>query len=35
LGRRDVNGVKSLLSLLDVKADRIYDAISAGERLHD
>jgi hypothetical protein len=26
-----VNGMKSLLSVLDVKADRIYNAVSAGK----
>ena len=35
LGRLDVNGVKSVLSMLNVKADRIHDAVSAGERVHD
>ena len=35
LGRLDVNGMKSLLSVLDVKTDRIYNAVSAGKRLHD
>ena len=35
LGRLDVNGVKSFLSSLDVKADRIYDAVSAGNRVCD
>jgi hypothetical protein len=30
-----MNGVKRLQSALDVKADRIYDAISAGKRGHD
>ena len=34
-GRLDVNGVKGLLSVFDVKADRIYDAVSAGKRVHD
>ena len=35
LGRLDVNGVKTVLSMLDVKADRIYDPVSAGKRVHD
>jgi hypothetical protein len=35
LGRLDVNGVESFLSSLDVKADRIYDAVSAGKRVCD
>ena len=35
LGRLDVNGMKSLLSVLDVKADRIYNAVSAGQRIRD
>jgi hypothetical protein len=35
LSRLDVNGMKSLPSVLDVKADRIYNAIGAGERLGD
>ena len=35
VGRLDVNGVESLLSMLGVKADRIYDTVSAGKRVHD
>jgi hypothetical protein len=35
LGRLDVNGMKSLLSVLDVKTDRIYNAIGAGKRICD
>ena len=35
LSRLDVNGVKSLLSALKVKADRIYNAPSAGQRIRD
>ena len=35
LGRLDVNGMKSLLSVLDIKADRIYNAISASKRIRD
>jgi len=35
LGRLDVNGMKSLLSVLDVKTDCIYDAVSAGKRIRD
>ena len=35
LGRLDVNGMKSLLSLLDVETDRIYNAVSAGKRIRD
>lgn len=35
LGGLDVNGAKSFLSSLDVKAYRIYDAISAGKRVCD
>ena len=33
--RLDVNGMKSLLSALEVKADRIYNAVSAGQRIRD
>ena len=33
LGRLDVNGMKSLLSVLDVKANRIYNAVGAGSRV--
>jgi hypothetical protein len=32
LSRLDVNGMKSLLSAFEVKADGIYDAVSAGQR---
>jgi hypothetical protein len=35
LGRLDVNGMKSLLSVLDVKANRIYSGVSAGKRIRD
>ena len=35
LSRLDVNGVKSLLPALEVKADRIYNAVSAGQRIRD
>jgi len=35
LGRLDMNGVKSLQPALDVKANRIYDAVSAGKSGHD
>jgi hypothetical protein len=35
LSRLDVNGMKSLLSALEVKADRIYNAVSAGQRIRD
>ncbi len=35
LSRLDVNGMKSLLSVLDVKTDRIYNAIGAGKRIRD
>ena len=35
LGKLDVNGMKSLLSALDVKANRIYDAVGAGKRIRD
>jgi hypothetical protein len=35
LGRLDVNGMKSLLSALEVKADRIYNAVGAGQRIRD
>ena len=33
LGRLDVNGMKILLSVLDVKANRIYNAVGAGKRI--
>jgi hypothetical protein len=35
LGSLDVNGMKSLLSALEVKTDRIYNAVSAGKRIRD
>ena len=35
LGRLDVHGMKSLLSVLNVKADRIYNSVSAGKRIRD
>ena len=35
LGRLDVNGMKSLLSAFDVKANRIYHAAGAGKRIRD
>jgi hypothetical protein len=35
LGRLDVHGMKSLLSVLDVKTDRIYYAVSAGKGIRD
>jgi hypothetical protein len=35
LGRLDVNGMKSLLSVLDVKTDRIYHPVSAGKCIGD
>ena len=35
LSSLDVNGMKSLLSVLDVKTDRIYNAVSAGKRIRD
>ena len=35
LSRLDVNGMKSLLSALEVKADGVYSAVSAGERIRD
>ena len=35
LRRLDVNGMKSLLSVLDVKANRIYNAVGAGKRIRD
>jgi hypothetical protein len=30
-----VNGMKGLLFVLDVKTDRIYNAVSAGNRIRD
>ena len=35
LGRLDMNGVKSLLSVLDVKTDRIYHTVSASKCIGD
>ena len=35
LGRLNVNGMKSLLSALEVKADRIYNSASAGQCIRD
>ena len=35
LSRLDVNGMKSLLSALEVKADGIYNAVSTGQRIRD
>ena len=35
LSRLDVNGMKSLPSVLDVKANRIDNAVGAGKRLGD
>ena len=35
LSRLDVNGMKSLLSVLNVKANRIYNAVGAGKRIRD
>jgi hypothetical protein len=35
LGCLDMNGIKSLLSVLDVKANRIYNAVGAGSRVRD
>ena len=35
LGRLDVNGIKGLASVLDVKANRIYNAVGAGKRIRD
>jgi hypothetical protein len=34
-GCLDVNEMKSLLSVLDVKANRIYNAVGAGKRIRD
>ena len=30
-----MNGMKGLLSVLDVETDRIYNAVGAGERIRD
>ena len=35
LGRLDVNGMKRLLSVLHVKADRVYNGVSTGKRIRD
>jgi len=35
LGSLDVDGMKCLLSALDVKADRIYNAVGAGQRIRE
>jgi hypothetical protein len=35
LGRLDVHGMKGLLSVLNVKADRIYNSVSTGKRIRD
>jgi hypothetical protein len=35
LGRLDVNGMKGLLTVLDVKANRIYNAVGPGKRIRD
>jgi hypothetical protein len=35
LGRLDVHGMKGFLSVLDVKTNRIYDAVSADKRIRD
>ena len=35
LGSLDVNGMKSLRSVLGVKADRIYNTVGAGKRIRD
>ena len=35
LGRIDVNGMKSLLSVLDVKTDRIYNAVRTAKRIRN
>ena len=35
LGSLDVHGMKGLLSVLDVKTDRIYNAVSASKRIRD
>jgi hypothetical protein len=34
-GRLDMNGMKRLLSVLDVKTDRIYHTVSAGKGMSD
>ena len=35
LGGLDMYGMKRLLSVFDVKADRVYDGVSAGKRIRD
>lgn len=35
LSRLDVNGVKSLQSALAIKADRVYDAVGANQRIRN
>ena len=35
LRQLDVNGMKRLLPVLDVKADRVYNGVSAGKRIRD
>jgi len=35
LSRLDVNGMKSLQSALAIKADRVYDAVGANQRIRD
>ncbi len=35
LGRLDVHGMEALLSALDVKTDRIYDAVSTSKRIRN
>jgi hypothetical protein len=35
LGRLDANGMKGLLSVLDVKANRIYNSVGTGKRIRD
>jgi hypothetical protein len=34
-GRLDMHGMKGFLSVLDVKADRIYHTVSAGNGIGD
>ena len=35
LSRLDMNGMKSLLSVLDVKTNRIYNTVSASKRIRN
>ncbi len=35
LGGLDMYGMKRLLSVFDVKADRVYNGVSAGKRIRD